>query len=121
MAELTWVPAEQIREAARMFARSRPACLWNGNANDDTFNSTQCARAFAIMQAICGNLDVPGGTCEARGAILHEGTGHDIRRHLLPPEQEAQEAGRRRRLPSRRPSCGTRSCASRSRCARITC
>ena len=93
MAELTWVPAEQIREAARMFARSRPGCLWNGNASDDTFNSTQCARAFAIMQAICGNLDVPGGTCEARGAILHEGTGHDIRRHLLPTEQEAKKLG----------------------------
>ena len=93
MAETTWVPAEQIREAARVFASSRPGCLWNGNASDDTYNSTQCARAFAIMQAICGNLDVPGGTCEARGTILHEGTGRDILRHLLPPQQELKKLG----------------------------
>jgi anaerobic selenocysteine-containing dehydrogenase len=93
MAELTWVPAEQIGAAARMFAAASPGCLWNGNANDDTFNSTQCARAFAIMQAICGNLDVPGGTCETRGTILHEGTDRDILRHLLPAEQEAKKLG----------------------------
>ncbi len=93
MAELTWVPADQTRAAARMFAAGSPGCLWNGNANDDTFNSTQCARAFAIMQAICGNLDVPGGTCEVRGVILNEGTDRDILRHLLPPEQEAKKLG----------------------------
>jgi anaerobic selenocysteine-containing dehydrogenase len=93
MAEITWVPATKIREAARMFASSRPGCLWNGNANDDTYNSTQCARAFAIMQSICGNLDVPGGTCHSQGTILHEGTGHDIRRHLLPAEQERKKLG----------------------------
>ncbi len=92
-AEITWVPAERVYEAARMFAAGRPGCLWNGNASDDTYNSTQCARAFAILQAICGDLDVPGGTCEARGTILGEGTGRDILRHMLAPEQEAKKLG----------------------------
>lgn len=56
-------------------------------------NGTQCARAFAIMQAICGNLDVPCGTVHVTGAILGEGTDREVLRHLLPPEQEAKKLG----------------------------
>ncbi len=93
VAAITWVPTEQIIEAARLFAQSHPACLWNGNASEDTYNSTQCARAFAIMQSICGNLDVPGGTYQAEGTILYEGTDRDILRHQLSAEQEAKKLG----------------------------
>jgi anaerobic selenocysteine-containing dehydrogenase len=92
-AEITWVPAGKMIEAARLFAGSRPGCLWNGNASEDTYNSTQCARAFAIIQSICGNLEIPGGTCHTQGAILSEGTGRDILRHKLPPEKELKKLG----------------------------
>jgi len=91
--EITWVPAEKIIEAARLFAGADPGCLWSGNASEDTYNSTQCARAFAILQSICGNLDVPGGTCHFQGTILYEGTDRDILRSELPPEQEARKLG----------------------------
>ena len=87
VAEITWVPAEDIVAAARLFAGYRHTCLWNGNASEDTYNSTQCARAFAIIQAICGTLDIPGGTTHVQGTILYEGTGKDILRHKLPAEQ----------------------------------
>lgn len=93
VSQITWVPAEKIAAAARLFATNHPACLFNGNASEDTYNSTQCARAFAIMQAICGNLDIPGGTIHVQGTILYEGTGRDILRHLLPSEQEAKKLG----------------------------
>lgn len=93
VAEITWVSAEKITAAARLFAGSHPGCLWNGNASEDTYNSTQCARAFAIIQAICGALDVPGGTVHTEGAILGEGSNRDILRHLLPPEQERKKLG----------------------------
>ncbi len=93
VAEITWVPEEKIVEAARMFAGSRPGCLWNGNGTEDTYNSTQCARAFAIIQSICGNLDIPGGTAHVEGTILVEGTGRDILRHFLPPEQDLRKLG----------------------------
>jgi len=93
VAEITWVSAEKITAAARLFAGSHPGCLWNGNASEDTYNSTQCARAFAIIQAICGALDVPGGTVHTEGAILGEGGNRDILRHLLPPEQERKKLG----------------------------
>ncbi len=93
VAEITWVPQEQIAEAARMFADATPGCLWNGNASEDTYNSTQCARAFAILQSICGDLDVPGGTSHVRGTIVYEGTDRDILRSKLPAEQNVRKLG----------------------------
>lgn len=93
VAEITWVPAEKIIEAARLFTSYRYACLMNGNASEDTYNSSQCARAFAIIQAICGLLDIPGGTAHIEGTILFEATGEDILRNKLPKEQEAKKLG----------------------------
>lgn len=58
---VTWVPEEGIREAARLYARARPACLQWGNALEHTAQSVQCARALLILMAITGNLDSPGG------------------------------------------------------------
>lgn len=91
VAEITWVPAEKIVAAARLFGHSRPACLWNGNASEDTYNSTQCARAFAILQALSGALDVPGGTAHIEGAILGEGNDRTVLRSLLSPEQDRKK------------------------------
>lgn len=59
---ITWVPASQIKEAARTFATSKPACVVQGvNALDQTAAGFYTARAIAILQAITGNVDVPGG------------------------------------------------------------
>ncbi|RJP30973.1 MAG: molybdopterin oxidoreductase [Actinobacteria bacterium] len=59
--EITWVPAEKIREAARLFATSRPATLEWGVAVEHTPNCFQTCRALAMLPAITGNIDVPGG------------------------------------------------------------
>ncbi|MEW6669586.1 MAG: molybdopterin-dependent oxidoreductase [Thermodesulfobacteriota bacterium] len=58
---ITWVTAQKIREAARMYATTRPACILSGNGTDQTINSFQAGRAFAILKAITGNLCTPGG------------------------------------------------------------
>jgi anaerobic selenocysteine-containing dehydrogenase len=93
VAEITWVPIEKIISAARLFTGYRHACLMNGNASEDTYNSTQCARALAIIQAICGLLDVPGGTVEAEGILQNEATSGDILRENLSPSQESKKLG----------------------------
>jgi anaerobic selenocysteine-containing dehydrogenase len=62
--EITWVPAERIRTAARMYATNRPAGIQWGNGIDHGVNSFQTARAIAILRAITGNLGVPGGEVE---------------------------------------------------------
>jgi anaerobic selenocysteine-containing dehydrogenase len=58
--KLTWVPADLIRDAARMYAAGRAIIPWNP-ATDQMSNSTQALRAMGILRAICGNIDVPGG------------------------------------------------------------
>jgi anaerobic selenocysteine-containing dehydrogenase len=93
VAEITWVPAEKIIEATRLFTSYQYACLMNGNASEDTYNSTQFARAVAIIQAICGLLDVPGGTIDTEGIIQGEATSQDVLRYKLPEEQEAKKLG----------------------------
>lgn len=60
--EISLVPAESIREAARFYATNRPSCLWEGNGLDQHTNVVQTVRALAILRAITGNLDVPGGS-----------------------------------------------------------
>jgi anaerobic selenocysteine-containing dehydrogenase len=59
--KITWVPAQMIRDMARMYAGNRPACIQWGNGIDHGVNSFQTARAIAILRAITGNLGVPGG------------------------------------------------------------
>ena len=58
---VTWVPARDIREAARTFATTHPAALDWGVAFEHTPNCFQTGRALAILPALCGNIDVPGG------------------------------------------------------------
>jgi anaerobic selenocysteine-containing dehydrogenase len=58
---ITWVPARQIREAARLYASAKPASLLFGNAPEHGINSTSTLRCFHFLPAVTGNLDVPGG------------------------------------------------------------
>jgi anaerobic selenocysteine-containing dehydrogenase len=59
-APITWVPADNIREAARLFARTRPAMLEWGCAVEHTPNCIQTVRALSMIPALTGNIDVPG-------------------------------------------------------------
>jgi anaerobic selenocysteine-containing dehydrogenase len=61
VADRTWIPKPQIEQAARTFATTKPAAVQWGNGLDQTSNAFQTCRAIAILEAITGNLDVPGG------------------------------------------------------------
>lgn len=61
VSEITWVPAEQIVKAATIYATTKPAVLKPRVAVDQTFNGVQAVRAFVILIAITGNIDVKGG------------------------------------------------------------
>jgi anaerobic selenocysteine-containing dehydrogenase len=94
VAEITWIEAEKIVEVGRLFAGSRYACLMTGNASEDTYNSTQFARAISIIQAVCGLLDIPGGTIQPMGEpIDREGRAADVLRDMLAPEQWGKKLG----------------------------
>ena len=61
MAETLWLSAEQIREVTRLYATTKPAAIIDGNGLDmhrEVFDTT---RAIAMLRALTGNLDKPGG------------------------------------------------------------
>ncbi len=66
---ITWVPAEELAEAARFYARSRPAAIQWGVPIDMTPAVTPLCQAIAALWALTGNLDVPGGNVIARFAF----------------------------------------------------
>ena len=70
--EITWVPAEKIIEAARIYATTRPAAIQWGNALDHSINSFQTCRAISILRAITGNLCVSGGDLKWRKVPVRE-------------------------------------------------
>jgi anaerobic selenocysteine-containing dehydrogenase len=62
VSEITWVPVDKIREAAHLYATNSPgAVLEDGNGIEQHTNVVQTTRAIAILRAITGNIDVPGG------------------------------------------------------------
>lgn len=58
---ITDVPAQSITDAARTYATNKPAILEWGLGIEQNTNSLQTVRALAILRAITGNLDAPGG------------------------------------------------------------
>jgi anaerobic selenocysteine-containing dehydrogenase len=68
VAEITWVPADLIVKAARLYATNKPGHIEWGNALEHNVNSFQASRAISILMAITGNLGVPGGEIESRGS-----------------------------------------------------
>jgi len=59
--EITWVDKQLIRQAARMYAKTKPACIHWGVPTEQTNNCADCTRAIAGLMAATGNLDTPGG------------------------------------------------------------
>ena len=59
--EITWVDRDLIREAARTYATTKPACIQWGVPIEQTINCTDSNRLLTALMAVTGNLDVPGG------------------------------------------------------------
>jgi anaerobic selenocysteine-containing dehydrogenase len=59
--KVSWVPKEQIKQLARLFATNRPASMHIGNAIDCQANAFKVQRVMCIVRAITGNINIPGG------------------------------------------------------------
>lgn len=59
--KITGVRAGLIREAARMYAATKPAIIPWTVITDQQRNSTSALRCQSILRALTGNLNVPGG------------------------------------------------------------
>jgi thiosulfate reductase / polysulfide reductase chain A len=99
VAEIAWVPADKIRESARIYARSKPAVITMGLGPDHLgLNSIRVEQAKLCLHAISGNM-----RSEYRQAPLGPGPLIDgkmgIRDAMLqmedhcPPEQRKKQLG----------------------------
>jgi anaerobic selenocysteine-containing dehydrogenase len=59
--EITWVPAQKIREAARLYAETKPAGLHWGVGIEHIINCADSTRSLISLMTITGNLDIRGG------------------------------------------------------------
>lgn len=66
VSEITWIPKEEIIEAARLYASSKPAAIHWGVPIDMAPEGSTVAQAISHLWCLTGNLDVPGGNVIAR-------------------------------------------------------
>jgi anaerobic selenocysteine-containing dehydrogenase len=56
-----WIPRGQLEEAARMIWQARPVSYYAYSGHEHHANVTQTARAMALLYALTGCFDAPGG------------------------------------------------------------
>ncbi|MBF0317325.1 MAG: molybdopterin-dependent oxidoreductase, partial [Nitrospirae bacterium] len=83
------VSAADIEEVACLYASLRPAVLEWGLGLEQNSNSLQNVRAVAILRAITGNIDVPGGDILGMNVLR----GYPLLKDKLPPEQAKKRIG----------------------------
>lgn len=79
-----WLDPDAIREAARIYATTSPACIVDGNGLDMQLDSFDATRAVAMLRALTGNLDIKGGDfipqpVPARNIQLKERVSEDVK------------------------------------------
>jgi len=90
--EITWVPREKIREAARMYATTKPATLEVVVAIEQIADTISIARALASLICITGNYDVPGGNV-VQMPVNVPGTPEMIAKDQIPKERHERRCG----------------------------
>ena len=95
-AEITSLSPEQIVQVARIYATNGPVSYRGNNGLAQYSNSTQSSRAFSILTAITGNIDIPGGTLIPTMPAGYGNTYRLSESNRLPREVEEQRLGAKR-------------------------
>ncbi|MFC1884551.1 molybdopterin-dependent oxidoreductase [Thermodesulfobacteriota bacterium] len=98
VSEITWVPSDLIREAARFYAESNPAVIQWGNPIEHNINAFETARALTCLMAICGNLDTTGGNINAQDPEIM-GLGKFVRADLIPDKRKTMISAHHNVIP----------------------
>jgi anaerobic selenocysteine-containing dehydrogenase len=90
--EITWVPAQKIRNAARLFAATKPAAIQWGVAIEQQVTCADNDRLLMILMGITGNIDVPGGQALFKPPGIRN-VGHFGAHRMLPDTQREKRLG----------------------------
>lgn len=66
--KISSVPAAKIRAIALEYGRTRPSVCLSYRGAVTHYNGVQAERAIFMLEALAGNIDIPGGRCRAVGA-----------------------------------------------------
>ncbi|MDE0030101.1 MAG: molybdopterin-dependent oxidoreductase [Deltaproteobacteria bacterium] len=87
---VTLVPADKVREAARVLGDNRPVSMFMWNGVGQHTNASQTSRAISILYALLGDIDAPGGNLMLPMAPFRGVDGKEF----LPAEAAARRIGR---------------------------
>ena len=73
-----WIPAGQLEEAARIIWHSRPVSYYAWSGHEHHANSTETARAMAMLYALTGSFDAAGGNVLFPAVPASSITGEDL-------------------------------------------
>ena len=92
-AEITWIPAQQIVETARLVGASNAVCCYYWAGLEQQSNVTQTGRALACLYTLTGDFDAKGGNVLFEKIATNDIGGRD----LMPGEQRQKSLGREKR------------------------
>jgi anaerobic selenocysteine-containing dehydrogenase len=84
IARTCWISAEQLTEAARTIWESRPVSYYAWSGHEHHANTTETARSIAMLYALTGSFDAPGGNILLPSVPTAPITGEDLARGLAP-------------------------------------
>lgn len=90
--EITWVSKEDIQQAARLFATTKPAAVQWGVAIEQQINCADNNRVLMALMGITGNIDVPGGQVLFKTPNIRN-VGQFSAHKKLPKEQAEKRLG----------------------------
>lgn len=100
--EISWVPEDQIRRTAKMYATIKPSGLFTGVSIDQVGRNVGHAALYGmILRIITGNIDIPGGEFIGSRVLPIKGKREGIPRRecmvqmedKLPQEQRKKQLG----------------------------
>lgn len=91
-AALSWAPAAQITETARLLFEARPVSYYAWSGVGQHTNATQTDRAISTLMALTGSFDAPGGNVEFERPSIRDMSGGEF----LTAEQRSKCIGLKR-------------------------
>ena len=73
-----WIPPRQLEEAARTIWHARPVSYYAWSGHEHHANSTETARAMAMLYALTGSFDAAGGNVLFPAVPARSITGEDL-------------------------------------------
>jgi anaerobic selenocysteine-containing dehydrogenase len=73
-----WIPRAQLEETAQLLWQARPVSYYAWSGHEHHANVTQTARAMALLYALTGCFDAPGGNVLLPGVPTAPITGADL-------------------------------------------